>query len=96
MAEGRRGVIGSEEERQPPRLSALGPGWMPADRVCAGTHPGRLGGYLVGDFIREVSPGEKRAGFYSSQDPWLSVHSGPRKTSDASSIHSSPRKTPDA
>ena len=58
MAEGRQGVIGLEEERQPPRLSASGPRWMPADRVCAGTHPGRLGGYLVGDFIRKVSPGD--------------------------------------
>ena len=55
-------------------------------RGLPGTSTGRLGGYLVGDLIREVSPGEERAGFYSSEDPWFSAHSSLRKTPDASRI----------
>lgn len=50
-------------------MSALGPGWMLADRACAGTHPGRLGGYLVGDFIRKSHQGRTELGFTVLKTP---------------------------
>lgn len=54
--------------KEPPGV-CLG-AWVDASRqgLCWDP-PRRLGGYLQGDFIREVSPGEKRAGFTVLKTP---------------------------